>query len=118
MVCVLPGRQGGVGNNYHRAQMSTGEEAKAATRLLFRNKNARDETARQLGWSPEKTGQPGRADGAFGHNPQGSPNGDSPQPRQAAGRCAAATQENKPISDDHTRGVPYARDVVSVSTFR
>src|SRR6185295_1833664 len=30
------------------------EEAKAAKRLLFRNKNDRGETSRQLGWSPEK----------------------------------------------------------------
>ena len=40
--------------NVHRAQMSIAEEAKAAKRLLFRNKNDRDETARQLGWSPQK----------------------------------------------------------------
>ena len=40
--------------NVHRAQMSIAEEAKAAKRLLFRNKNARDETARQLGWSLQK----------------------------------------------------------------
>ena len=40
--------------NVHRAQMSIAEEAKAAKRLLFRNRNAREETARQLGWSPQK----------------------------------------------------------------
>jgi PRTRC genetic system ParB family protein len=40
--------------NVHRAQMSIAEEAKAAKRLLFRNKDDRDETARQLGWSPQK----------------------------------------------------------------
>ncbi len=40
--------------NVHRAQMSIAEEAKAAKRLLFRNRNDRAETARQLGWSPEK----------------------------------------------------------------
>lgn len=40
--------------NVHRAQMSIAEEAKAAKRLLFRNKNDRAETARQLGWSAEK----------------------------------------------------------------
>src|SRR6266511_4113571 len=40
--------------NVHRAQMSIAEEAKAAKRLLYRNRNAREETARQLGWSPEK----------------------------------------------------------------
>src|ERR1700694_307030 len=40
--------------NVHRAQMSIAEEAKAARRLLFRNKNDREETARQLGWSIEK----------------------------------------------------------------
>src|SRR5947207_753531 len=40
--------------NVHRAQMSIAEEAKAAKRLLFRNKNDRAETARQLGWSIEK----------------------------------------------------------------
>lgn len=40
--------------NVHRAQMSIAEEAKAAKRLLYRNRNARDETARQLGWSPQK----------------------------------------------------------------
>src|SRR5438132_4200510 len=40
--------------NVHRAQMSIAEEAKAAKRLLFRNKNDRTETARQLGWSTEK----------------------------------------------------------------
>jgi ParB family transcriptional regulator, chromosome partitioning protein len=40
--------------NVHRAQMSIAEEAKAAKRLLFRNKNDRAETARQLGWSSEK----------------------------------------------------------------
>jgi len=40
--------------NVHRAQMSSAEEAKAAKRVLFRNKNDRGETARQLGWSPEK----------------------------------------------------------------
>src|SRR5258708_18081076 len=37
--------------NVHRAQMSIAEEAKAAKRLLFRNKNDCAETARQLGWS-------------------------------------------------------------------
>src|ERR1700694_409267 len=37
--------------NVHRAQMSIDEEAKAAKRLLFRNKNDREGTARQLGWS-------------------------------------------------------------------
>src|SRR5438105_9261032 len=40
--------------NVHRAQMSSAEEAKAAKRLLYRNRNDREETARQLGWSPEK----------------------------------------------------------------
>src|SRR5205814_5216259 len=40
--------------NVHRAQMSIAEEAKAAKRLLFRNKNDCAETARQLGWSTEK----------------------------------------------------------------
>src|SRR6058998_442407 len=40
--------------NVHRGQMSSAEEAKAAKRLLFRNKNDRAETARQLGWSPQK----------------------------------------------------------------
>jgi len=40
--------------NVHRAQMSVAEEAKAAMRLLYRNRNAREETARQLGWSPQK----------------------------------------------------------------
>src|SRR5438132_1658387 len=40
--------------NVHRAQMSIAEEAKAAKRLLFRNRNSREETARQLGWSPQK----------------------------------------------------------------
>lgn len=40
--------------NVHRAQMSIAEEAKAAKRLLYRNRNAREETARQLGWSPQK----------------------------------------------------------------
>ena len=37
--------------NVHRAQMSIAEESKAAKRLLFRNKDDRAETARQLGWS-------------------------------------------------------------------
>ena len=40
--------------NVHRAQMSIAEESKAAKRLLFRNKDDRAETARQLGWSHEK----------------------------------------------------------------
>src|SRR6202165_1998295 len=40
--------------NVHRAQMSSAEEAKAAKRLLYRNRSDREETARQLGWSPEK----------------------------------------------------------------
>lgn len=40
--------------NVHRAQMSIAEEARAAMRLLYRNRNAREETARQLGWSPQK----------------------------------------------------------------
>jgi PRTRC genetic system ParB family protein len=40
--------------NVHRAQMSIAEEAKAAKRLLYRNRNSREETARQLGWSPQK----------------------------------------------------------------
>src|SRR5207302_7134069 len=40
--------------NVHRAQMSSAEEAKAAKRLLYRNRNDREETARQLGWSSEK----------------------------------------------------------------
>src|SRR5207245_3999641 len=40
--------------NVHRAQMSLADESKAAKRLLFRNKDDRAETARQLGWSPEK----------------------------------------------------------------
>jgi len=35
--------------NVHRAQMSIAEESKAAKRLLFRNKDDRGETARQLG---------------------------------------------------------------------
>src|SRR2546430_2807948 len=40
--------------NVQRAQMSSAEEAKAAKRLLVRNKNDREETARQLGWSAQK----------------------------------------------------------------
>jgi PRTRC genetic system ParB family protein len=40
--------------NVHRAQMSIAEEARAAMRLLYRNRNAREETARQLGWSQQK----------------------------------------------------------------
>src|ERR1700687_2539782 len=40
--------------NVHRAQMSIAEEAKAAKRLLYRNRNDREETARQLGWSAQK----------------------------------------------------------------
>lgn len=40
--------------NVHRAQMSVAEEAKAAKRLLYRNRSDREETARQLGWSPQK----------------------------------------------------------------
>jgi ParB family chromosome partitioning protein len=40
--------------NVHRAQMSIAEEAKAAKRLLYRNRNDRGETARQLGWSAQK----------------------------------------------------------------
>src|SRR6202158_2357092 len=40
--------------NVHRAQMSIAEEAKAAKRLLYRNRNDREETARQLGWSTQK----------------------------------------------------------------
>src|ERR1700676_5258403 len=40
--------------NVHRAQMSSSEEAKVAKRLLYRNRNDREETARQLGWSTEK----------------------------------------------------------------
>src|SRR5207237_3151484 len=39
--------------NVHRAQMSIAEESKAAKRILFRNKDDRAETARQLGWSSE-----------------------------------------------------------------
>src|SRR3984893_18275479 len=44
--------------NVHRAQMSSAEEAKAAKRLLYRNRNDREETARQLGWSTEKLDGP------------------------------------------------------------
>jgi ParB family chromosome partitioning protein len=40
--------------NIHRADMSVAEEAKAAKRLLYRNRNDRQETAKQLGWSPAK----------------------------------------------------------------
>ncbi len=37
--------------NYHRADVSVAEEAKAAQRQLYRNNGDKDETARQLGWS-------------------------------------------------------------------
>jgi len=39
--------------NYHRDDMSAAEEAKAAQRLLMRNKGDKAETARMLGWSLE-----------------------------------------------------------------
>ncbi|MCD9026820.1 PRTRC system ParB family protein [Luteimonas sp. BDR2-5] len=37
--------------NYHREDMSAAEEAKAAQRLLLRNRGDKRETARMLGWS-------------------------------------------------------------------
>lgn len=37
--------------NIQRANLSAAEEAKAAKRLLYRNRNDKEETARQLGWS-------------------------------------------------------------------
>lgn len=37
--------------NFHRADVSVAEEAKAAQRLLYRNNGDKEETARQLGWS-------------------------------------------------------------------
>lgn len=40
--------------NVHRANMSVAEEAKAAKRLLYRNRNDKSETARQFGWSVDK----------------------------------------------------------------
>lgn len=40
--------------NVHRADMSVAEEAKAAKRLLYRNRNDKLETARLLGWSNAK----------------------------------------------------------------
>src|ERR1035437_5525672 len=40
--------------NVHRANMSVAEEAKGAKRLLYRNRNDKGETARQLGWSIHK----------------------------------------------------------------
>lgn len=38
--------------NYHRADVSVAEEAKGAQRQLYRNNGDKEETARQLGWSP------------------------------------------------------------------
>ena len=40
--------------NVQRANLSVAEEAQAAKRLLYRNKTDKAETARQLGWSPDK----------------------------------------------------------------
>lgn len=37
--------------NFHRADISVAEEAKAAQRQLYRNNGDKDETARQLGWN-------------------------------------------------------------------
>lgn len=37
--------------NFHRANVSVAEEAKAAQRQLYRNNGDKDETARQFGWS-------------------------------------------------------------------
>ena len=37
--------------NYHRADVSVAEEAKAAQRQLYRNNGDKDETAKQLGWN-------------------------------------------------------------------
>lgn len=37
--------------NYHRADVSVAEEAKAAQRQLYRNNGDKEETARQLGWN-------------------------------------------------------------------
>ena len=37
--------------NFHRANVSVAEEAKAAQRQLYRNDGDKDETAKQLGWS-------------------------------------------------------------------
>lgn len=42
-----------VSENYHRDNMSVAEEAKAAQRLLLRNKGDKAETAKMLGWSAE-----------------------------------------------------------------
>lgn len=39
--------------NYHRAGMSVAEEARTAQRQLLRNRGDKQETARNLGWSPE-----------------------------------------------------------------
>lgn len=39
--------------NYHRASMSRAEEARAAQRHLLRNRGDKQETARNLGWSPD-----------------------------------------------------------------
>jgi ParB family transcriptional regulator, chromosome partitioning protein len=39
--------------NYHRAAMSVAEEARAAQRQLLRNRDDKQETARNLGWSPD-----------------------------------------------------------------
>ncbi len=38
--------------NHHRADISVAEEAKGAQRQLYRNNGDKEETARQLGWSP------------------------------------------------------------------
>lgn len=42
-----------VAENYHRDNVSAAEEAKAAQRLLLRNRGDKADTARMLGWSPE-----------------------------------------------------------------
>jgi len=39
--------------NYHRAGMSVAEEARTAQRQLLRNRGDKQETARNLGWSPD-----------------------------------------------------------------
>lgn len=39
--------------NYHRANPSTAEEARAAQRQLLRNRGDKEETARNLGWSQD-----------------------------------------------------------------
>lgn len=43
--------------NIQRENMSASEEAESANRLLYRNQGDKEETARQLGWTPDKLGK-------------------------------------------------------------